>query len=222
MTLPGRLIVVEGIDGSGSTTQASRLALRLRDAGLSVVQTAEPSPGPIGTMIRQVLSHRLVVADVDGPRAPDWRTMALLFAADRADHGDSLLRPALERGSWVVSDRYFLSSLAYQSLTSPQGTAALPWLRAINQTAVLPALTVVLQISAKVAASRRRLRGGAPELFEVSTLQERLADAYGKPAQLVGDGALAHPIVEVDAHQSADTVARDLAELVSDATGFLL
>lgn len=222
MNVPGQLIVVEGIDGSGSSTQAVRLASRLREAGRDVVCTAEPTKGPIGTMIRQVLSHRLVVPGAEGPRAPDWRTMALLFAADRADHADSLLRPALQRGQWIVSDRYFLSSLAYQSLTSPEGGAALPWLRALNQTAVLPSLTVVLQISAPAAARRRVQRGEDAELFEVGDLQERLARAYSAPQQLIGEGALAHPIALIDAEPSPDVVERDLVAAVSEALHVVL
>ena len=85
-------IVLEGIDGSGTTTQAKRLVERLSELGHDAICTREPSSGPVGRFIRDVLEHRVVVEDSNGSRAPDWSTLALLFAADRADHPVVYLR----------------------------------------------------------------------------------------------------------------------------------
>src|SRR6516225_6013195 len=81
--MAGRFVVLEGIDGAGTTTHTARLADRLRAAKVEVRPTREPSDGPIGAMIRQILTGRIVVP---GGRAPGWASMALLFAADRMDH----------------------------------------------------------------------------------------------------------------------------------------
>lgn len=185
MKAPGCFIVIEGIDGSGSTTQADLLASELRRRGRRVTQTREPTSGPIGALIRQVLTHRLGVTGAEGRwRAPAWTTMALLFAADRCDHGDVLIRPRLEQGEIVISDRYLLSSLAYQSLTADEPDA-LEWIRGINQQALQPDLTIVLDIDAELAAERRSSRGGAPELYELDELQRRLAAFYARGHELL-------------------------------------
>ncbi|HLL53606.1 MAG TPA: dTMP kinase, partial [Myxococcaceae bacterium] len=103
-TRPGRFFVLEGLDGAGTTTQCERLASELRSRGFRVLVTREPSDGPVGTMIRQALTGRLGMPGGNGPLAPE--TLALLFAADRADHLHARVRPALERGEIVISDRY--------------------------------------------------------------------------------------------------------------------
>jgi dTMP kinase len=196
--------VVEGIDGSGSTTIVDRLVAGLKAKQRAVHRTCEPSGGPIGAMIRQVLSHRIVVP---GQGSPGWSTMALLFAADRLDHLESEVLPRLRQGVTVISDRYDLSSLAYQSATAPQGGAretaeVLGWIRELNRRARRPDLTLVLDVSPDVAAARRGQRGGDKELYEDLDLQARLAEAYARAEDLVpGDR-----IVHLDADQSADAV----------------
>jgi dTMP kinase len=189
---PGVFVVVEGIDGSGSTTHTKLLGKALRQRGLKVVETCEPSPGPIGSMIRQVLQRRLFVADATGPRAFAWSTMALLFAADRMDHLDSTVVPALREGAIVLSDRYDLSSLAYQSVTSPTGEKVVPWIRELNAAALRPDLTVVIDVPVDVAEERRRSRGGVEEMFEARDLQTRLCAVYEQAERLVPDDRLVH------------------------------
>jgi dTMP kinase len=102
----GRFLVLEGLDGAGTTTQASRLCAWLSARGRTVHLTSEPSRGPLGTGIRQVLSGRLRGA---GGGEFDPGALALLFAADRLDHWESEIRPRLAEGQDVVSDRYVLS-----------------------------------------------------------------------------------------------------------------
>src|ERR1700759_2442711 len=112
----GRLIVIEGVDGAGTTTQVAQLSAALRARNQAVHETREPTGGPIGALLRLCLTGRLVTPGPMGMRAPSWQTMALMFAADRQDHVDAEINPLLEEGITVVSDRYYHSSVAYQSL----------------------------------------------------------------------------------------------------------
>jgi dTMP kinase len=188
----GRFIVLEGIDGCGSTTHSKRLAKALRSAGVDVRLTCEPTTGPIGALIRQVLQKRLFVPDATGPRDFAWSTMGLLFAADRLDHLDCMILPALREGATVISDRYDLSSLAYQSATAPAGERVVPWIREINTCALRPDLTIVLDVSAETAEDRRRVRGGAEEMFESKEIQRKLAAIYGGAEELVPGDRVVH------------------------------
>ncbi|MBN1922917.1 MAG: dTMP kinase [Anaerolineae bacterium] len=134
MNQRGKFIVIEGLDGSGITEQVELLKewLRHRDCDLSrIVFTHEPSESPVGLLLRMTLLGRLDM---------DEETLALLFAADRYDHVNRFIRPALEKGFYVVSDRYYLSFYAYQTA---QGLT-LEWLRALGTTWIRPDLTLVL------------------------------------------------------------------------------
>ncbi|MEI8259352.1 MAG: dTMP kinase [Deltaproteobacteria bacterium] len=175
--IEGHFIVIEGIDGAGTTTQCGLLARALRKRGLPVHPTREPSDGPIGTMIRQILQGRIVVPGAAGPRAPGWATMALLFAADRVDHLDAEIFPNLIDGVTVISDRYDYSSVGYQSfdVAAPD---AMDWIRKINGRARRPDLTVVIDVRAELAAKRVRERSGRPELYEHAELQGQLVGFY--------------------------------------------
>jgi dTMP kinase len=202
-TTPGRFIVLEGIDGAGTTTQTERLVDVLRSRGLRSITTREPTNGPIGTMIRQVLTGRIVVADDRGPRAPDWTTMALLFAADRMDHLDAEILPALRQGQVVVSDRFDHSSVAYQS-ASAQDPTAVSWILQLNARARRPDLTIVLDVPEDVAAERRARRGARAELYEQSAFQQRLAAFYRELERHFPGERIAH----IDGRSDPDTVHR--------------
>jgi dTMP kinase len=174
--MSGRFIVLEGIDGAGTTTQCARLAARLRAGKVPVRTTREPSDGPVGATIRQILAGRVVGA---GGRAPGWATMALLFAADRADHIDAEIEPFLSTGGTVISDRYDASSLAYQSVSSGRGgEGTVEWIRSLNKHARRPDLTIVLDVSAEIAAGRRASRGDAAQLYDQNELQRVLCAFY--------------------------------------------
>lgn len=172
----GRLVVLEGIDGAGTTTQVARLAQRLRTLGVPVRVTREPSDGPVGTLVRQVLTGRVVVP---GGRAPGWATMALLFAADRMDHVESEIEPFIATGGVIVSDRYDASSLAYQSVSSgAEAKDAVEWIRSLNRYVRRPELTIVLDVPPDLAAERRLARGEAAQLYDQSEVQRALAEFY--------------------------------------------
>lgn len=187
--MPGRLVVLEGIDGAGTTTQVARLAERLQAIDVPVRATREPSDGPIGLLARQVLTGRI---PRPGGGAPGWATMALLFAADRMDHVETEIDPYVARGIVVVSDRYEASSLAYQSLS--RGAAAeeaIEWIRAINAHARRPDLTIVLDVSAELAADRRAGRGEAAQLYEQDEMQRALATFYRELPQHMPQDSIA-------------------------------
>jgi dTMP kinase len=207
---PGRFIVLEGIDGSGTTTQAARLVAELGRRGVPAMATCEPTAGPVGKFIRSALKGELR-AETGAPHALPWSSMALLFAADRLDHVESVIAPALRDGTTVVCDRYVLSSLAYQSTTSPEGEAAVPWIRALNSHALRADLTIVLDVADDVARTRRESRGGKPELFEVNDLQRRLALVYASAESLLPG----EPVVHVADGPVDDVAARILAAVLA-------
>jgi dTMP kinase len=193
----GRFIVAEGIDGAGSTTLVNGLVDHFRSARRPVRMTHEPSSGPIGSMIRQVLTRRLGVPSNFGPVPLGWATMALLFAADRLDHLDTEVLPLLSDGITVICDRYDLSSLTYQVATAasdnPDETRqALEWIRELNRKARRPDLTIVVDVDPDVAAQRRKQRGLGREIYEEADLQVRLAAAYARAEALVPSDRIVH------------------------------
>jgi dTMP kinase len=140
-------IVLEGGDASGKSTQARRLADRLRSQGRDVVETFEPGATQAGAAVRALL------LDGDGPIDP--MTEALLLAADRAQEVADVIRPALARGADVVSDRFVPSSLAYQGVGRGLGLDEVEKLNRWATGGLEPDLVVVLDVDDAVAASRR-------------------------------------------------------------------
>lgn len=170
MPRKGMFIVVEGADGAGTTTQSQRLVERLQTQGQRAHWTREPSDGPVGVMIRQILKGRLVAAR---GRPVDAQTLAALFAADRLDHLHSEVEPLLAEGTHVVTDRYVLSSLAYQSQECDPA-----WVRALNERAMAPALTLFLAVRAEIALERRAAASVSLDRFEKLAFQRRVVRAY--------------------------------------------
>jgi dTMP kinase len=170
-------IVLEGIDGAGTTTQTGLLVAALRASGLKAHGTREPSDGPIGNMLRQVLTGRIQMPETK--HTPRWAELALLFSADRLDHLSAEVLPRLARGECVVSDRYDHSTIAYQSAFA-RDEGAIAWLRELNRFARRPDITFVLDVSPAEARARREARAGARELFDDDDLQARLGAFYGQ------------------------------------------
>jgi dTMP kinase len=161
--------------------------------------TREPSSGPIGALIRLALAERVTL-----PANESAESLALLFAADRLDHLACEVMPLLRDGYVVVTDRYDLSSLTYQTATATPGREAssVAWIRELNKHAHRPDVTLVLDVSPGVAADRRRARGGRREIYDDPDLQARLAAAYTRAEELVpGD-----KIVHVDGDGDVDQV----------------
>ena len=158
-------VVLEGLDGAGTTTQQARLARWLEGRGVRVHVTREPSEGPVGRWIRRTLSR--------DPSAPDPWTLPWMYAADRADHLAREVEPALARGELVLSDRYVHSSLAYQSLQQPLERVA-----ALNEGFRVADLTLFVEVPVAVSMARIAARGAARELFEEEAKLVAIRDAY--------------------------------------------
>jgi dTMP kinase len=209
----GHFVVFEGIDGAGTTTQAALYAEHLRRHRRQVVLTREPSEGPVGALLRLALSGRLSVAG--GPLSAP--AMALLFAADRLDHVAHEIEPALRDGAVVVSDRYDLSSIAYQTASAAPGDEAdfEAWVRTLNRLALRPDAVVVLEVPPAEAERRRRERGAAPELYESMELQHRIAALYAQADRLLSGDR----IVRIDGAPPTEEVAASVRAALRDVVG---
>lgn len=187
-----RYVAIEGVDGAGKSTVAREVAERLRSLGEKVRLVREPGGTPMGERIRSLLLH-------DEDMAP-W-TEALLFAAQRSQLASEVIAPALDEGEWVVSDRSYYSSLAYQGAGRNLGVAAV---RAVNEAGlggVVPDVVVVLWIDPEQALARQDVIdriGGEGEGFqlEVAEAYRRLADDEPDRVRLVEAGRTLEDVVE--------------------------
>ena len=195
-------IAMEGLDGSGGTTQTRMLADWLRANGHNeVVTTAEPSTGPVGRFIRNVLnpSHEAsVIGDA---------VLPFLFAADRRDHLDREVIPALQRGAAVITDRYYHSSLAYQSLA-----VGLPTVADLNERFRAPDVTILLDLEPEISLARIEARGETLERFEAIDRLRSIAEAYD--AVLVHCKARGEHIVRIQADASIEEVHQAVVDAV--------
>jgi dTMP kinase len=171
----GTFITLEGPEGSGKTTAARHLAEWLRTRGIPTVLTQEPGGTPLGDEVRRIVLHVRGMSDDLDPRAD-----ALLYAAGRAQHVARIIRPALERGDWVVCARYLDSSLAYQGAGYGNDPAELRRLQEFATYGVLPDLTLLLDVPVEVglARTRRRAEWNRFEDTEQVTFFEKVRAAY--------------------------------------------
>jgi dTMP kinase len=195
-------VVVEGLDGSGTTTQAGLLAESLRASGLHVCLTAEPTDGPFGKILR---------AHVRGELDLDPHTTALAFLADRSHHLATEIRPALAGGRWVVCDRYLLSTLAYQGADGVDRG----WMMAAAASIDVPDVTFFLDVPPETAAGRLASRPTA-ERWEGPELAARLRSSYHDSIRLLRE--LGHRIEVVNGTGSPGHVL-DLLRAGLDSPG---
>lgn len=198
-----RLIVLEGLDGAGTTTQAKRLVEHLKAKGGKAHLTREPSDGPIGQLIRQMLTGHHAIENQSIAQS----TFGLLFAADRLDHAQREVDVQIAQGATVVSDRWYHSSLAYQ------GTGAdRDWISMLNARARKPDLTIFLSVRPEIAAKRRADAGRVQELFEDMRMQEEVAAGYKATiSELTAQG---ERIETIDGEASPDAVFGAIVALV--------
>ena len=165
-------ITFEGIDGVGKSTQLDLLEKYLVSKGHEVVRTLEPGGTDLGQEIRHLLLHR------KGDVAP--RSEALLYAADRAHHVATKIRPALEAGKVVLSDRYFDSSVAYQGAARELDVDEVRDISLWAVAGLVPDLTILLDLPADVAMARRNKTGVEPDRLEAERVEffERARDEY--------------------------------------------
>lgn len=206
-TLPGKFITLEGGEGSGKSTQIRLLAANLRERGLEVVETREPGGTPSAEAIRELLL---------GGEADRWnpRAEALLFAAARSDHVEKLIRPALERGAWVICDRYIDSNRAYQAGASGLADDDVMAAHRIGSQGLMPDRTLLLALPLDVAAERAALRdAGRADRFGARgrSFHERVAAAFSRYAE-----AEPRRFRQIDASGAPEIVNRHIVGAISD------
>lgn len=193
----GMLVVVEGLDGAGLSTQAALLAEYLRGKQKKVLLTKEPTSSPIGTLIRSALRRHQSVSLL---------ALQLLFAADRAEHLEREIEPALRANTIVISDRYILSSLAFGSVDND-----LEFLKLINSRFRKPDLTVIIDTPPGICLQRINKSRGDLELFE----EERRLEVVRN--QFLALTEYFKPTVVVDGDRAKEEVFKDIRAVVDAA-----
>ena len=172
----GRFLAFEGIDGSGKTTQLARLAARIRSMDLRCYETREPTDGPVGSLVHNIMTGRVKA---------DSRVVAALFAADRLDHvlnGTNGILELLNQGTHVLTDRYYFSSYAYHSVDMP-----MDWVIALNSQCaqvLRPTATIFIDVSPEVSLERIAKNRFHTELYEtrerLTATRQRYLEAFEK------------------------------------------
>lgn len=201
--MTGLFVVFEGGDGVGKSTQAALLADWLAEQGHEVVRTHEPGGSPIGPEVRRVLLSTT-------GHAPSARTEALLYAAERAEHVAAVVRPALDRGAVVVSDRYLDSSVAYQGVGRGLGSQRIRDLSRWATDDLVPDLTVLLDLDPEPALRR------SPE--DADRLESEPMAFHERTRQAFLDLAAAEPgrYLVLDASRDRDDLHAQVRGVVSD------
>lgn len=200
----GLFVAFEGIDGTGTTTQAARLAQWLRAEGHTTDLTCEPTDGPVGLLLREAIAQ--------GGDGPDEYVMALLFAADRVDHLKRHIVPTLNAGRNVVSDRYVMSSLAYQS-----AKLDIKWVWELNRYAQAPDVTVLLDAPADVCLQRLLDAGRGSERYENTECLEQIRLNYRRIASKLENSG--EHVEVLDAAADIEELHRQIVEIVSGVAG---
>jgi dTMP kinase len=200
--MAGRFITLEGGEGTGKSTQAATLARRLGTFGIGVVLTREPGGSPGAEIVRHV-----VLSGAARPLGPVAE--AMLFAAARRDHLENLIKPALNRGKWVVCDRFLDSTRVYQGILGEAGRPFVKGLEKLTVGDALPDITFILDIPAEIGLARARERraGGKPDRFEREDLgfHERLNAAFRDIAKEEPNRC-----VLINANRTKDQVAAEI------------
>ena len=199
----GRFIAFEGIDGSGKSTQITRLARRIRSLDQRCYETREPTDGPIGSLVHQIMTGRVKA---------DNRAVACLFAADRVDHlvnETNGILPLLKQGTHVLTDRYYFSSYAYHSVDMD-----MDWVIQANRQAagiLRPTATVFIDVTPEVSLARIAKNRFHTELYETKERLTRTRDLYYKAFEKEKEH---ENIIILDGDQDEDSLEAALWEKV--------
>jgi len=169
-------IAVEGIDGSGKTTTVEKLKSYLEAKNLDLLVTREPTNMETGKLIRRLIKNR------DRDSIFYHYKLALLFAADRINHVEHVIRPAINDSKTVLCDRYVFSSFAYQSVK-----VSYDWIKGINKFAILPDVLIYIDVSVDTALKRIRSRNSELEVFETEQFLTKVRDNYNNLIEEYGD-----------------------------------
>ena len=195
MKKKGILICIEGLDGSGKTTHANRIVRNLQKQGFDAVYTTEPSAGDLGKFIRSS-------AVLEGKKRVPRVVEALLFAVDRVEHLENDVKPALDEGKIVISDRCVYSSLAYQGAAGLD----LEWIEEINRMALTPDLVIYIDVPPEVVLERIKRKKSVMEMLET---QRKVQEVYMK---YVENGKL----VAVDGDKGKAEVTKSILTVILD------
>jgi len=197
------LITVEGVEGSGKSTQCRRLVESLRARGLDATLTREPDGTPMGAALRRLF-------ETDGP-PPAPLTQVFLFMAARQQHVVDVIRPALSRGALVISDRYADATLAYQGFGQGVDLETIRDLNALATGGLVPDLTLVLDLEPAIGMAR--IRDRSLDAFEKMdlTFHRRVREGYLEIARTDK-----RRVVVLDADQDADALYVEIAAAVDD------
>jgi dTMP kinase len=202
-----RFIVLEGLDGAGTTTQAAKLQAHCTRHGTASFLTNEPTSDPVGAFIRRLLTGQERAPDGSVYR-PGENVMGLLFAADRLAHSRAI-DSRLSAGEHVICDRYVFSSMAYQTLDA---SVSAEWVVDVNQGCAVPDLTIFLSVPVDVCLQRLSARKGTAAIYETRALLETIAKNYQK--LLPRYEAHFGPVVELDGTRSVDDVHAAVIEAI--------
>jgi dTMP kinase len=209
----GKFIVVEGIDGAGTTTQSALLRDALKMAGAECSLTREPTAGHIGKLIRKFLEKKInPLRDAYQDEKAERDVLSLLFTADRLDHLQREIEPALALGRHVVSDRYYHSTFAYQM----KNAAHLKWLVEMNSKARTPDLTFFIDLPPAAALERMESRGKR-DLFETSEQLRRIRAAYKLAIKELS--ARGHLIIIIDGRRAIDAIHNEMLAATLQVVG---
>ena len=195
----GRFLVFEGLDGSGKTTQMTRIQKRLTSMGMKAVTTCEPTDGPVGSLIRKMLEGRI---------SSDPRTIAALFAADRTDHlvkPETGVQALVEKGMMVLCDRYYFSSYAYHARDMD-----LEWiitLNSVNAQIVRPDLTLFIDVAPETCLERIRAGRHRLDMYEKIDILEQVRHNYFTAFDRLRN---TEKVVTVDGNTSEDAVEQSI------------
>jgi len=191
----GKFIVFEGIDGSGKSTQIRMISNRIQEQNLQVYTTFEPTAGPIGSLIRQMLSGKIKT---------DQRTLAFLFAADRMDHlvnEENGIRKKIDKGELVLCDRYYFSSYAYHAQYMD-----MEWVihaNSLNAEILRPDLTIFIDVEPEICLERIKNNRSDFEMYEKIDIMKKVRMNYLKAFEQLKD---LEKIVVIDGNNAVDHV----------------
>lgn len=195
----GKFIVIEGIDGAGTTSQSKLLHEEFKKKSIESILTFEPTDGEVGKLIRRFLQKDVVF---------DEHTVALLFAADRINHINSKILKNINTGKIVISDRYFLSSLAYQSVNVDTG-----FIEKINKYHIAPDITVLIDIDPEISLKRKNISNSKKaDVYEKIDFQIKVRNNYLKFAEKYKEK---HNVKIINGNEDIEVVTKNIISEVS-------
>lgn len=198
-------VVIEGIDGAGTSTQRQLLGKAMGKSDEDFLDSWEPTPGPVGVLIRNALKSTVKVLP---------ETLSYLYAADRYEHlfGSGGVKSYVDRGKWALSDRYFHSSLAYQSLSMPMEAV---W--NLNRTFPLPGYLIFIDVDIETSAERRAKRGGESDIFEEDSILAKVRQNYRFVLEKLKEERADLKFLELNGQGSIESLHREICTFLGIA-----